>query len=249
VKRILVVFRRDLKEMLSTTAFRIIAGFAAAVTVVAAVVIPVVLHAQPWYGVQEAAPLLTLITGLVIYFLPLLILISFIWAFTAMTLTVEKINGNIECLMATPLEPKSLWIGKSLAIFIPAYLLLLIATFIVLITINLSAFIPGWGTFILSPATLVTGLLINPLLLFALLLFIVLYSLADNPDIAAAPALLVGFALMVGMPAGLMTGAFDINSWIFALCYLVITAVIWIIVMFMTRMLTRQNIVLSSKGS
>jgi hypothetical protein len=90
---------------------------------------------------------------------------------------------------------------------------------------------------------------VSSLLLFGLLLFVVLYSLADNPDIAVTPALLVGFGLMIGIPVGLMTGTIDIVSWTFALWYFAAAAVIWFVVLFLMRMLTRQNIVLSSKGS
>jgi hypothetical protein len=75
------------------------------------------------------------------------------------------------------------------------------------------------------------------------------FSLANNPDIAVAPSLLIGFGLMIGIPVGLLTGSIDIASWSFSLWYLIGTVVAWVVVLYLTKLLTRQNIVLSSKGS
>jgi ABC-2 type transport system permease protein len=208
-----------------------------------------VLRLQSWYGAPEATPILDLIFGLVAYFLPLFILITFIWAFASFPIISEKVNGNIECLLATPLCPRELWIGKGLAVFLPGYVISLIASCIVLLVMNFAVVLPGWETFVLPGAALVNGLIINPLLFFGILSFIVLFSLANNPDVAIAPSFLIGFGLMIGIPVGLMTGIFDINSWVFVLWYLAGTVVVWLIVLYLTRLLKSQTIVLSSKGS
>jgi ABC-type Na+ efflux pump permease subunit len=249
VRKILLVFRRDFNEIRSSTAFRIIVAVVAVVTVVASVAISIALRLQSWYGVPEATPVLDLIIGLVAYFLPLFVLITFIWAFSSFQVIAEKANGNIECLLATPLSPMALWIGKGLAIFLPSYILSVIASCIMLLAVNLAAVLPGWDTFILPGPALVNGLVVNPLLFFGMLLFIVLFSLANNPDVAIAPSFLIGFGLMIAMPVGLMTGTIDINSWSFVLWYLGGTVIAWAIVLCLTRLLTRQTIVLSSKGS
>jgi hypothetical protein len=93
-----------------------------------------------------------------------------------------------------------------------------------------------------------TSLVINPLLLLGLLLFIVLYSLAKNPDIAIAPSFIVGFGLMMGIPLGVATGVMNLASWSFCLWYLAGTAASWLVVLFFFRLLTKENIILSSKG-
>ncbi len=54
---------------------------------------------------------------------------------------------------------------------------------------------------------------------------------------------------MIGIPLGLATGVIDLTSWSFALWYLAITVIAIGVVGFLSRMLTRQNIVLSSKGA
>jgi ABC-2 type transport system permease protein len=249
MNRISIVMKRDYRELRQTAAFRIIVIIVAAAMVAAAAGISIALSRQPWLSEPEARPLLDLFTGLVLYFLPLLILLSFIWAFASLPLTREKVNGNIESLMATPLSPRELWLGKSMAIFLPAYLISIAVPVIVVLVMNLSAILPATGRFVLPVPALILGFVVNPLLFLGLLLFMILFALANNPDIAMAPSFIIGFGLMMGMPVGLGLGTFDISSWSFTLCYLLGTVVLLAIVLSLTRLLTRQNIVLSSKGS
>jgi ABC-2 type transport system permease protein len=223
--------------------------FTAVIMLAAAVGISIALSLQSWLGEPGTTPLLELFIGLVAYFLPLLVLLAFIWSFATLPVTKEKVNGNVEALMATPLSPRDLWMGKSLAIFIPAYIVALAAAVFVILVINLAAILPATGGFILAAPALVLGLIVNPLLFFGMLLFIILISLAGNPDIAIAPSFIIGFGLMMGMPAGMGLGAFDLSSWGFTLWYLAGTAVALAVILYLTRLLTRQNIVLSSKGS
>lgn len=243
-----IVLRRDFRELRQSNAFRIIIIASAAITVAAAAGISIVLERQEWVGEAAAAPGLELITGLIAYFMPLLVLITFIWSFATLPITKEKVNGNIECLLATPLTPRSLWLGKCLAVFLPGYVISAIAALLVLLAVNLFAINPAAGHFVMPAPALLTGFIINPLLFFGLLAFIVLFSLAGSPDIAIAPSFILGFGLMIGLPLGLATGTVDPASWTFALWYLVGTAIVLVIVGCFSRLLTRQNIVLSGKG-
>jgi hypothetical protein len=249
LNKLLLVYRRDYREMAATSAFRIMLIIAAIITLGAAIAISIALHLQQWYGIAEALPAVKFICELVVYFITLAILLAFTWGFSSLQITKEKVDGNIESLMATPLGPVTLWLAKCLAVFIPGFIVSLASVFIVLLTVNLAAVLPGWGTFIIPGASLVVALLGNPLLFFAVLCYIMLVSLIGNPDIASAPSFLIGFGLMIGVPAGLATGIIDITSWSFVLWYTAGAVVISIIVMLMTHMLTRQNIILSSKGS
>jgi ABC-2 type transport system permease protein len=241
--------KRDYLELRQATAFRIILIVAAVITLAAALGISIALSRQPWLDVPEARPMLDLFIALVLYFLPFIILLSFIWSSASLPVTKEKVNGNIESLMATPLSPRDLWLGKSLAIYLPAYIISIAGSVIVVLAINLSAIVPATGAFVLPVPALVLGLVINPLMFLGLLLFMILFAMANNPDIALAPSFLIGFGLMMGMPVGLGLGKFDITSWDFALWYFLGTAALLAIVLSLTHMLTRQNIVLSSKGS
>ena len=244
-----IIISRDFRELRQTNAFRIMIIVAAAITVAAAVGIGYALSRQAWLGDEAARPLLELIISLIAYFLPFLILMAFIWAFATLPIVKEKINGNIECLLATPLNPGALWMGKCLAIFLPGFVISVISTLLVLLVVNLITIYPATGDFVLPVPAMLTSFITNPLLLFGLLAFIVLFSLASNPDIAIAPSFIVGFGLMMGLPIGIATGAINLVSWTFAIWYFVSMAIVWAVVGYLSRLLSKENIVLSSKGS
>jgi len=235
-------------ELRQTNAFLIVSTLFAIITAAASVIIIVVLRRQELPG-KGAGPILELIIGLVAYFLPLFIIMTFIWAFAHLTIIKEKINGIIESLLATPLGPGEIWIAKSMAIFLPGYIMSIISTLIILLSVNFFAIIPITGSFILPAPALLISLLINPFIFLALLLFIVLFSMANNPEIAIAPSFLVGFGLMIGIPLGVATGVINLVSWSFtlwcsggAILFLAIDCGLY-------RLLTKENIILSSKGS
>lgn len=243
-----IVLQRDFHELRQTAAFRIMLIVSAAVTIAGAAGIGIALSRQEWLGDESAVPVLELIMSLVAYFFPLFILMAFIWAFASLPVVKEKSSGNVESLLATPLSPQSIWVGKVLSIFIPGLAISIAASLAVVLAVNLVVIRPAAGEFILPAPALVTGFLINPLLFSGLLSFIVLFSLANNPEVAIAPSFLVGFGLMIGIPLGLATGVFNLASWSFTLWYLAGPVIIWAVVGYLTRLLTRENIVLSSKG-
>jgi len=248
LKNMSVILQRDFRELRQTNAFRIMVIVAGVIAVAGVAGISIALSRQPLLGEETARPLLELMMGLVAYFLPLIVLMAFIWAFASLPIISEKINGTIECLLATPISPGALWIGKSLAIFLPGFGISVIVTLIVVLAVNLIAINPATGYFVLPAPALVAGLIINPLLFFGLLAFIVLFSLANNPDIAIAPSFIVGFGLMMGLPIGIATGTVNLASWTFALWYLVSAVIVWAVVGYLTRLLSKENIVLSGKG-
>jgi len=248
LRRIGIVFYRDLKELLQSNAFRIIVIVVTVITVTAVIIISIILRRQEWLGEEIARPILELIISLIVYFLPLFILMTFIWAFASLPVTKEKVNGNISSLLATPLSPKEIWIGKSLAVFLPGLAVSIISTLIVLVTVNFTAIIPATGNFVLRVPIIITGFITNPLLFFCLVLFIILFSMASNPDVAITPSFLVGFGLMMGIPLGIATGVINLASWSFSLWYAAGVLIVLVAVFFFSYMLTKENIVLSSRG-
>lgn len=248
MRKISIIFKRDLRELRQTNTFLIISIVFSVITIAIAITASIMLNKQEWVGEKAAEPILELIIGLIAYFLPLTVLMTFIWAFASLPIVKEKVNGNITSLLATTLRPKEIWIGKCMAIFIPGYVIAFISTMIVLFAVNLSVIVPATGKFILPLPLFLVSLIWNPLLLLGLLLFIILFSLANNPDIAIAPSFLVGFGLMMGIPLGMSMGAINLVSWSFSLWYLAGAIIVWVIILFLTRLLTKENIVLSIKG-
>ena len=220
----------------------------AVITVGAAVAISIALNGAEWVGQEAAKPMLELIVGLIVYFLTLLPLIFSIWTFASLPITKEKVNGNIESLLATPLSPKAIWMGKSLAIFLPGFVIAIIPTLIVVLAVNFGAIHPATGNFVLPLPTLLTGFLVNPLLFFGLTSLTVFLSLANNPDIAVMPSFLIGFGLMMGIPIAVGMGKINLASWNFALYYLAGAVVLWAVTLFLSCFLSKERVVLSSKG-
>jgi len=249
LEKALIILIRDVREKLKSMAFLIICIISSLITIAASVATSVILSRKPWVGMAEARPILELIIGLMSFFIPLIIMMIFIWGFSGLQLISEKTKGIISSLIAANITPRQLWIGKSLAIFIPGYLISIISTATVILSINLSVIVPASGSFIFPLPLFLVSLVWDPLLLLGTLLFIILFSLAGNPDIAIAPSFIVGFGLMMGVPIGMTTGWIDLVSWDFSLWFLAGTAVVWIAVIILTRFLTRENIILSSKGS
>ncbi len=249
MKRAFIILQRDFRELRKTRSFLVLCIVSAAITAGAVISLVLVLTGVEWLLEGTARPLLMLIIGLVTYFLPLSIILAFIWAFSSLPVIKEKANGNITSLLVTPLSPKEIWMGKSLAIFLPGYVISLVSVFIIILAVNLIMTFYTGGDYLLSTPMLLTGLVVNPLLFFALLLFIILFSLANSPDIAIAPSFILGFGLMLGIPLGVATGAIDLASWTFFYWYLAGTIIVLIVVLILSRMLTNEKIVLSGSGS
>jgi ABC-type transport system involved in multi-copper enzyme maturation permease subunit len=249
LKRIGIVFHRDFRELRRTGAFLVISIFFAVITIAACLITVLVLRRQELLSKETAGPVFDMIIGAVAYFLPLSVLMAFIWAFANLTIIKEKADGNVESLLATPMSPKEIWIGKSLAIFLPGYAISVVSTLIILLAVNFFVIIPAAGNFVLPLPSVLIGFFINPLLFLALLLFIVLFSLANNPDIAIAPSFLIGFGLMIGIPLGVATGAINLVSWLFLFWCLGGTIIFWAIDLGFYCLLTKENIVLSNRGA
>jgi ABC-type Na+ efflux pump permease subunit len=160
------------------------------------------------------------------------------------SMTREKSRGNIESLLATPLEAKSIWIAKSIAIFIPGLILGEVLALITMIAVNYIYFVPEIG-FIFNPWLAVSSFLAAPLIYLCLSLLIHFIGLTGKPatgNIIVQIFLPVMISLMINLA---VRNILDITSWSFTLANLGIAVLIAIIVIFLQPRLTRERIVLS----
>jgi ABC-2 type transport system permease protein len=250
MKGMLVVLRNDVGDILRGKSFLIVASVIAAVTVAAAVSIPIALRSwlvsgPPW---DEAKPLLELFIGLAANYVPLIFLFICVATWATDPIAKEKAKGPIESLLATPLTARGVWIGKSLAIFLPAYVMGLIATLIVILAMNLAAILPTTGHFVLPLPAAFTSFLFLPLFMLALILVGIVFSLITNPVIGQTIIIFVGVVLMqvVGQVGGRFLWL--LTSWDYALYNLAGAALLGIIAFYLSRSLTKERIILSSKG-
>src|SRR4030042_6530933 len=101
-------------------------------------------------------------------------------AFAFQSMTREKARGNIQSLLATPLSTRNIWIGKSLAVFLPGLVGGEVLAVIVLVSINNIYFVPRLG-FLLTPLMAVNIFMAPPLIYLCLSLLAYLIGLTGKP--------------------------------------------------------------------
>ncbi len=257
---VLIVLRRDFRELRQSTAFIIVAVLHALLTVGAVVAISLILRSVDLsevraLGEEAARPavqaivseIMAPIVSFTVYFATMLPFVIFVWAFGATLMIREKAAGNLETLLATPLSPLAIWLGKSLAIFLPALALSTACALVGVVALNAAAsIVQHTAVFVLPPAALVTGLLVNPLFFFGLTSLTVILAFTHDPDLGIAPSFPIGFGLMIGVPLGAAVGVFDLRAWSSVLYDLGAAMLLWAAVLCLARSLTKEKIVLSS---
>lgn len=164
--------------------------------------------------------------------------------FAFQSMTRDKSRGNIESLMATPLDVQNIWISKSLAVFIPGMILGGILTLAALFAVNFIYFVPRVG-FICTPWMALSSFLAVPLVYLCLSLLVHLIGLTGKPatgNIIAQIFLPVSLTLMINL---LIRNVLDAASWSFTLSISGIAAIMAVIVIILKSRITKERIVLS----
>lgn len=165
-------------------------------------------------------------------------------AFAFQSMTREKSRGNIESLLATPLNVRDIWMAKSLAVFLPGLVLGEVFTLIAMIAVNYIYFVPGIG-FLITPWMAVSSFVTVPLIYFCLSLLFHLIGLTGKPataNVIVQVFLPVIITLMINL---LVRHILNAASLPFTLANLGIAAAIAIVVIFLLPRLTGEKIVLS----
>ena len=163
-------------------------------------------------------------------------------------ITKEKARGTIESLMATPLKTKDVWLGKSLAAFFPSLILGMAVTGIVVVVLNYLYIVPVIHHFVLPAPVAISSFLLVPLIILGVNLLVIYVAMTGNPRYAQAIAV-IAFVAVVNVVAQLGAhGMLDLASWNFTLLNLGVVAILGGAAIFLSRLLTKEKVVLSSKG-
>ena len=245
-----VVLRSDVRDIVRSRAFLIIAIIIGLLTVGAAIGITIPLRrwldsVPAW---QDARRLLELFMGLTVNYVPLIVLFTCMATWAAEPIAKEKAKGPMESLLATPLTAKGLWIGKSLAIFLPAYVMGVISSLTVILVVNFASILPTVHHFVLPAPEALCCFLLIPLLMFALISIMVVFSLITNPVVGQTIVILIGVTLLqvVGQVGGRIT--YLLASWDYALYNLAGAVLLGMTALYLSRFLSKERIILSSKG-
>lgn len=166
-------------------------------------------------------------------------------SFAFQSLVREKTRGNLQSLLATPVRPKDIWMGKSLSILVPGTLFGSALAVLVLVIVNGVYFLPGIG-FVLNPWIALSSFVGVPLVYLALGLLVHLVGLtsrAANGNVIAQLFLPVMVNVMIQLA---VHDVIDASSWLFLAINLGLAAVIGTIVIGLRSRLTAENIILSN---
>ncbi len=249
MKNLRIIIAKDLREILHTRAFFLML----AVTVFVIIMlsqsftgsISSLLGPSPVGG--EGVADIKAIIGMLFFMMAFLTMLMFSLYMNAYTVVIEKTKRTIESLLCTPLSLRHLWIGKTLASFLPSLSLGLILSFGTVIVINIVTISPHLGHWIMPGfLPLICGVLVVPLVIFSLSSIIVILQLMLL-NIRLIQTILT--ALIFGSTFGLSYALrFSSYSWNVVLVVLGITAVLYVAVTILSNRLTKERIVLTSKG-
>jgi ABC-2 type transport system permease protein len=181
-----------------------------------------------------------------VYTLPLWYAVFICTIFATYSVIVDKAKRNLESLMATPVSLKIIWMAKTLAVTLPSIIIAFIVAFIAYVLINLAVVIPDVGSFVApSPIAIFTSIVLIPLLIFAIAALVIYLQLViSNPRIANFAFTAVFLLLFFG---GSFLGRTGMEL-SFGLIYIGLIIVCGIVAYFLSRSLTKEKVVLSSKG-
>ena len=182
--------------------------------------------------------------GLVLYVTGFISVGIYTNVFAFISMSREKSCGSIQALLATPLKPVHIWVGKSLSVLIPGVVLGAVMTLAALAVVNELFLVPHVG-FLVNAWMIVTSLFAVPLIFLALTLMTHLVGLSGKPATANVIAqLFLPVTLMVMMNL-VFHGVLSASSPWFLLVNLSIAATIGLVPLALRSRLTAERIVLS----
>jgi ABC-type Na+ efflux pump permease subunit len=180
------------------------------------------------------------------YVLPMMFSIFVCSIFANYSVIVDKAKRNIESLMATPISIEQLWIGKSLAVTLPSVVFGVCVSILGYIIMNFGFVMPNTHSFIFPDVlAIVTAILIVPVLVFSIVAVVIYIQLIiTNPRIANLVFSGIFILLIFGVSA---LGGLGVSIGYFSLVYLGLIVVCAAISYVLSRSLTKEKVLLSSK--
>ena len=164
--------------------------------------------------------------------------------FAAQSLIREKTRGNIQALLATPVRPVDICLGKTLGVFLPGLMFGIPMTLVMFLLINYAYLIPVTG-FVATPWMLVSSFIAVPLVFLSLTLLVHLIGMtgkAATGNVIAQVFLSVMPALMINLAIRELSSS---GSWLFTVILLGIAGIIGIFALIIRPKLTTERIILS----
>lgn len=176
--------------------------------------------------------------------LPLTIAMLIAGPFSSFSMLLEKAKHNFESLLSTSISLREVWLGKSLSVFLPCIITSLAISLLAIVILNLIIIIPVTGIFIVPDSMFVlTGFVFIPVLVFFIVALISLLQLVlANPRIPTFVFSAVFFAIYFGTLTKFVA---ELNL---VAVYLAVIAILAVVTFYCMRFLTKERVILSSKG-
>jgi len=180
------------------------------------------------------------------YTLPMMYSIFVCSIFANYSVIVDKAKRNIESLMASPVSINQIWMGKSLAVTLPSVILGLTISILDYLIISYGFVLPHTHFFVIPDVVaIVSALLIVPILIFAIVAIVTDIQLViSNPRIDNFVFTVIFLILLFGVNA---LGGLGISISFTPVVYLGMIVLCAVISFILSRSLTREKVLLSSK--
>jgi ABC-2 type transport system permease protein len=195
------------------------------------------------YNKQQAITYSRIFLDSLAYIMPMMFSIFVCSVFANYSVIVDKAKRNIESLMATPVNIKQIWLGKSLAVTLPSLIVGITIAVLSYLVMNIWFVTPKTGIFMIPNIwAIVSALLFVPVLLFAIVSIVTYIQLVvTNPRIGNFVFSGIFFLLLIGVNT--LSGA----GLSFALIYLGVIIVCTVISYILSFSLTKEKVLLSNK--
>ena len=195
------------------------------------------------YDKQQAITYSRIFLDSLAYIMPMMFSIFVCSVFANYSVIVDKARRNIESLMATPVNIKQIWLGKSLAVTLPSLMVGIIIAVLSYLVMSIWFVMPKTGIFIIPNIwAIVSAVLFVPALLFAIVSIVTYIQLVvTNPRIGNFVFSGIFFLLLIGVNT--LSGV----GLSFALIYLGVIIVCAVISYILSLSLTKERVMLSNK--
>jgi ABC-2 type transport system permease protein len=182
--------------------------------------------------------------GNALYALPLTLTMLFCTYLSAYAIVLEKAKRTLESLLATPASLRKIWLGKSLAVALPSIVVTYFVLLLTVVMLNILIIIPRVGYFVFPGfLPVLVSLFVVPLVALSVVCIVSILQLTmNNPRFANMIFLFVFIGFYFLTMAGFS------STWDFSLIYITILAVLVLVALVLLRFLTKDRVVLSSKG-
>ena len=251
MKEILVLVKRDIKDAVRYKLILLNVASGIVLTYLLATMGPKSIIALQGMGttgtVPDLAGYIQSSISTIIFMVALVITLGYSQMFSGYTLLIDKTKRSLESLLCTPLSLRQFWFGKIMSVFVPSAILGIFFTLLAFCTINIFVVSPEVGHWVYPAAAPLIAILTGvPLaILFLSAMFHLLQLIITNVRIING----IFVVILVFTFSGLIAApTLSVSSWSIVYITLGVAAVLAVVTFFLSRLLTKERIILSSKG-